>query len=99
MAREPATFEMLLTSCLTVWVKAPPQEHMQRVIKQGDLRPMANNARAMDDLVAILASREPLYSRADIVIDTAGKTSKESFDELIDRLADAKPEPARRKRR
>jgi len=96
---EPATFEMLLTSCLTVWVKAPPQEHMQRVIKQGDLRPMANNARAMDDLVAILASREPLYSRADIVIDTAGKTSKESFDELIDRLADAKPEPARRKRR
>ncbi len=79
---EPATYELLLTSCLTVWVRAAPQEHMQRVMKQGDLRPMANNAGAMDDLVAILRSREPLYAKADIVVDTAGKTPRQSLDEL-----------------
>ena len=79
---EPSTYELLLTSCLTVWVRAAPEEHMQRVMQQGDLRPMANNDHAMDDLLSILRSREPLYSKADIVLDTTGKTPKESFHEL-----------------
>ena len=83
---EPATHELLLTSCLTIWVRATPEEHMQRVMKQGDLRPMANNSRAMDDLLAILLSREPLYSKADIILDTAGKTPRESLDELMTSL-------------
>jgi len=55
---EAATFERLLGACLTVWVKAAPELHMQRVIDQGDLRPMRDNRRSMDDLRAILASRE-----------------------------------------
>jgi XRE family transcriptional regulator, aerobic/anaerobic benzoate catabolism transcriptional regulator len=79
---DPATYELLLAFCLTVWVRASPEEHMQRVTKQGDLRPMANSAGAMDDLLAILRSREPLYSKADIVLDTAGKTPRQSLDEL-----------------
>jgi XRE family aerobic/anaerobic benzoate catabolism transcriptional regulator len=59
---------------------------MQRVIAQGDRRPMADNVRAMDDLVAILKSREPLYAKADIVLDTAGKAPKKSLDEVASLL-------------
>jgi XRE family aerobic/anaerobic benzoate catabolism transcriptional regulator len=84
---EPATFELLLASCFTVWLKASPDEHMQRVIDQGDLRPMADNARAMDDLLAILKSREGLYSKADIAIDTAGKTPAQNLKEVMKQIA------------
>jgi XRE family aerobic/anaerobic benzoate catabolism transcriptional regulator len=83
LVTEPATFELLLTSCLTIWVRADPDEHMQRVIAQGDRRPMADSARAMDDLVSILKSREPLYAKADAVLDTAGKAPRKSLDELV----------------
>jgi XRE family aerobic/anaerobic benzoate catabolism transcriptional regulator len=82
-----ATYERLLRACRTVWLRAAPEEHMQRVIDQGDLRPMAQSRTAMDDLRAILASREPLYARADHVLDTSGKTADESFDELLRLLA------------
>jgi XRE family transcriptional regulator, aerobic/anaerobic benzoate catabolism transcriptional regulator len=90
---EPATYELLLTFCLTVWVRASPEEHMQRVMTQGDLRPMANSSGAMDDLVAILRSREPLYAKADIILDTAGKTPRQCLDELQTslRLSEASP--------
>ena len=79
---EAATFARLLESCLTVWVKAEPEVHMQRVIDQGDLRPMRDNRRSMEDLRAILASREALYARADIVLETTGR----SVDETLARL-------------
>jgi XRE family aerobic/anaerobic benzoate catabolism transcriptional regulator len=82
LVTEPATFELLLSSCLTIWVRAEPDEHMQRVIAQGDRRPMADNVRAMDDLVSILKSREPLYAKADIVLDTADKAPRKSLEEL-----------------
>jgi XRE family aerobic/anaerobic benzoate catabolism transcriptional regulator len=82
LVTEPATFELLLTSCLTVWVRTGPDQHMNRVIEQGDLRPMAENARAMDDLVSILKSREPLYAKADRIIDTEGKKPEQSMREL-----------------
>jgi len=91
---EPATYELLLSFCLTVWVRASPEEHMQRVITQGDLRPMANSAGAMDDLQAILRSREPLYAKADIVLDTAGKTPRQSLDELETLLRQSHFSPA-----
>jgi XRE family aerobic/anaerobic benzoate catabolism transcriptional regulator len=70
---ETATFDRLRAACLTVWVKASPEEHMQRVIDQGDLRPMRDNRRSMVDLRAILASREALYARADVQIETTGR--------------------------
>jgi XRE family aerobic/anaerobic benzoate catabolism transcriptional regulator len=94
---ETGTYELLLTSCLTVWVKSSPEEHMQRVMKQGDLRPMANNAKAMDDLISILRSREALYAKADLVIDTSGRTAEQSLEELLSRINISHLDRARRR--
>ena len=88
LVSEPGTFERLLSSCFTVWVKASPKEHMERVIAQGDMRPMSNNREAMADLQRILAEREVLYSKADIQMDTAGRSQKESLEALIQTLRD-----------
>ncbi|MEA2952113.1 MAG: family transcriptional regulator, aerobic/anaerobic benzoate catabolism transcriptional [Alphaproteobacteria bacterium] len=79
LVTEASTFELLLTSCLTVWVRAKPDDHMNRVVEQGDLRPITGNTRAMDDLVAILASREPLYAKADLTLETGGQTPEQSL--------------------
>jgi XRE family aerobic/anaerobic benzoate catabolism transcriptional regulator len=84
---EPATFERLLSSCFTVWLRAEPDEHMSRVIAQGDLRPMGDSTRAMADLLSILKSREPLYSKADATVVTTGKSPKESLGEVMRLLA------------
>ncbi|MFL5060227.1 MAG: helix-turn-helix transcriptional regulator [Xanthobacteraceae bacterium] len=83
LVTEPATFELLLASCFTVWVKAQPQEHMQRVMDQGDLRPISGHARAIDELVAILASREPLYAKADATIETTDVTPDQAMQFLL----------------
>lgn len=79
---EPGTYEVLLSACFTVWVKALPEEHMARVLAQGDMRPMSGNVEAMDDLRRILASRSALYAQADLVVDTAGKKIEQSLREL-----------------
>jgi XRE family aerobic/anaerobic benzoate catabolism transcriptional regulator len=88
LVSEPGTFERLLSRCFTVWIRASPEEHMQRVIAQGDMRPMAHNRDAMSDLKRILTEREVLYSKADIQIDTAGRTFEESLETLIQGLRD-----------
>jgi XRE family aerobic/anaerobic benzoate catabolism transcriptional regulator len=82
LVSEPATFDLLLQACFTVWLTAKPEEHMARVVAQGDTRPMAGNAEAMEDLRRILAGRGPLYSKADVTVDTAGKTVEQAFKEL-----------------
>jgi XRE family aerobic/anaerobic benzoate catabolism transcriptional regulator len=79
---EPETYNLLLLNCFTVWVKASPQEHMSRVVAQGDTRPMAGHAEAMDDLRRILASRESLYSKADAVVDTSNRSAENAFEAL-----------------
>ncbi len=79
---EPETYNLLLLNCYTVWVKAAPEEHMSRVIEQGDMRPMAGHAEAMEDLRNILVAREPLYAKADVVVDTSGATVESSFAAL-----------------
>jgi XRE family aerobic/anaerobic benzoate catabolism transcriptional regulator len=84
---EPATFDLLLSSCFTVWIKAPPEEHMARVVAQGDLRPMADNAESMDDLRRILAGRTALYAKADATVDTAGRDLETSFNDLLAAVA------------
>jgi XRE family aerobic/anaerobic benzoate catabolism transcriptional regulator len=71
LVSEPATFERLLATCYTVWLKASPEDHMQRVAAQGDMRPMADNRESMEDLQRILTVREPLYGKADVAIDTS----------------------------
>lgn len=65
-----------------VWIKALPEEHMQRVVDQGDLRPIESNDHAMADLRRILEAREPFYAQAHAVIDTSGSTLDESFRQL-----------------
>ncbi|MCC6609313.1 MAG: helix-turn-helix transcriptional regulator [Burkholderiales bacterium] len=79
---EPATYDLLLSACFTVWLKAAPQEHMERVAAQGDYRPMAGNDEAMEDLRRILSGREALYGQADRTVDTAGRSIEESLGSL-----------------
>jgi XRE family transcriptional regulator, aerobic/anaerobic benzoate catabolism transcriptional regulator len=79
---EKETFDFLLSHCYTVWIKAQPEEHMSRVMAQGDFRPMAANNQAMEDLRRILEAREPLYRNADLMLDTSGTSVEESFAKL-----------------
>ncbi|HZF24587.1 MAG TPA: helix-turn-helix transcriptional regulator [Burkholderiales bacterium] len=79
---EPATCDLLLSTCFTVWLKAAPEEHMARVVAQGDMRPMAGNAQAMEDLRRILDGRGMLYGQADATVDTAGQTVEQSLRAL-----------------
>lgn len=79
---EKETYNALLANCFAIWVKAQPEEHMSRVVAQGDLRAMADNDEAMDDLRRILDAREPFYRKADMHLDTSGKTVEQSFREL-----------------
>jgi XRE family transcriptional regulator, aerobic/anaerobic benzoate catabolism transcriptional regulator len=81
---EPLTFDLVLSSFYTVWLKADPEEHMARVRRQGDLRPMADDRSAMAELRNILISREPLYARAATVVDTAGLSVDSAAARLID---------------
>ncbi len=83
---EPETFAYLLRSFHTVWLKASPEEHMQRVRQQGDERPMAGNPKAMEELKSILTSRTTLYSRADTMVDTSGRTIEQSLGDLMDSI-------------
>jgi len=82
LVSEPGTFDRLLTACFTIWLRATPEDHMQRVIAQGDKRPMADNREAMTDLERILAGREKLYGQADVSLDTSGFTLAENFERL-----------------
>jgi XRE family transcriptional regulator, aerobic/anaerobic benzoate catabolism transcriptional regulator len=81
---EPVTFDLILSLFYTIWLKAEPEEHMARVRKQGDLRPMADDRSAMAELRNILTSREPLYARASAVVDTAGLSVDAAAARLID---------------
>lgn len=80
---EPVTFERLLSSFFTIWVKTSPAEHMSRVRKQGDLRPMGADKAAMAELITILQSREALYARARMSLDTTNATLEQSLAALL----------------
>ena len=92
LVSETATYELLLRSCFTVWVRTTPEEHMRRVLAQGDLRPVSQSGvgsqQAMDDLRRILEERTALYGRADLILDTTGVKPERSVRELLK----AKPE-------
>jgi XRE family aerobic/anaerobic benzoate catabolism transcriptional regulator len=79
---EPGTYDLLLSTCRTVWLKAQPEEHMARVVAQGDTRPMTGNLEAMEDLHRILRGRNALYGRADVTVDTAHKGIEQSLQQL-----------------
>jgi XRE family aerobic/anaerobic benzoate catabolism transcriptional regulator len=80
---DPATFNELLTHCTTVWLRASPEEHMGRVVAQGDMRPMAANPEAMEDLRRILDGRADFYRKADLTVDTSQQTPEQSLQRLV----------------
>ncbi len=86
LAADAETLPLLLEGSLVVWVRASPEEHMQRVIDQGDLRPMARSREAMRELKDILKAREPFYRQAQVHLNTSGRTVEQSFQELLESL-------------
>jgi XRE family aerobic/anaerobic benzoate catabolism transcriptional regulator len=82
LVSDPATFNLLLSHCTTVWLQASPEDHMKRVIAQGDLRPMASSREAMDDLKGILAGRAAFYSKADLRLDTSAQPLEATYVRL-----------------
>jgi len=83
LVSEPATYDRLLATCYTIWLRATPQEHMSRVIAQGDMRPMAQNPEAMSDLERILAQREHLYRKADATVNTSGQSAEQTLADCL----------------
>ena len=90
---DPATFNLLLSHCFTVWLTASPGEHMRRVVAQGDTRPMAGNSEAMDDLKRILAGRAAFYRKADLTFDTSQRSMEDCYAELSQALSAALGRP------
>lgn len=88
LVSEHSTYQRLLATCFTIWLKATPEDHMERVKKQGDTRPMAGMREAMSDLRRILDERELLYGRADAVVDTSECAVENCVERLIS-LVDA----------
>jgi len=79
---EPETYQLLRERCYCVWLKASPDEHMARVIAQGDMRPFRGRAEALEEIRRLLADRDRLYARADATIDTSGQSVKHSMSRL-----------------
>jgi XRE family aerobic/anaerobic benzoate catabolism transcriptional regulator len=80
---DPETYALLLRRSHTIWIKARPDDHMSRVMAQGDFRPMAANRAAMADLLAILEARRADYARAEAEVDTSGAALEQSFAALL----------------
>ena len=78
----PDTYALLKKSAVTVWLRAQPEDHWNRVVSQGDRRPMADHPQAMADLRALLAAREPLYAGAEHTVETSGRGLHEIVDDL-----------------
>ncbi len=89
LVSEPGTFGRLIDRCFTVWLRATPEDHMGRVMAQGDFRPMAASREAMEDLRRILAGREAFYAKADLTFDTSGRTLERAGAELLSAVSAA----------
>ena len=82
LVTDPGTYELLLERCRCIWLKASAQEHMARVLAQGDTRPFKGRAAALDEIRKLLADRDRLYGRASTTVDTSGKTVRQSLADL-----------------
>jgi XRE family aerobic/anaerobic benzoate catabolism transcriptional regulator len=82
LVTDPGTYELLLERCRCIWLKASAQEHMARVLAQGDTRPFKGRSAALDEIRKLLADRERLYGRASAVVDTSGKSVRQALAEL-----------------
>jgi XRE family aerobic/anaerobic benzoate catabolism transcriptional regulator len=88
LVSDAVNFNLLLSHCTTIWLQADPEDHMQRVIEQGDFRPMAGASEAMEDLKGILASREDFYSKAHLRLNTSELPLQATFALLYDLVRD-----------
>ena len=84
IVNDKETYKLLRRRAITVWLKARPEDHWNRVVQQGDQRPMAQHPHAMSELRALLAARERLYAEAEHIIDT----SRTDIDGAVERLAE-----------
>ncbi|MDH4323442.1 MAG: helix-turn-helix transcriptional regulator [Betaproteobacteria bacterium] len=82
LVTDPDTYNLLLDECTCVWLKATPEEHMARVMAQGDVRPFKGSPAAQEEIRRLLADRDRLYARADAVLDTSARPVKHSLAEL-----------------
>ena len=89
------TYALLRERTITVWLRAKPQDHWDRVLRQGDARPMRNRANAMAELKALLRTRKPLYARADHVVDTSSATFEEAATRVVAAVTETKRSPNR----
>jgi XRE family transcriptional regulator, aerobic/anaerobic benzoate catabolism transcriptional regulator len=87
----PETYGLLRRATTTVWLRARPEDHWNRVVRQGDRRPMADHPQAMADLRALLAAREPLYAQATATVDTAGLSPDRIVDAIVASVDPARP--------
>jgi len=87
LVTDSATYKLLLERCFCIWLKASPEEHMARVIAQGDMRPFKGRSAALDEIKKLLEDRNRLYSRANVTVDTSGRTQKQSLSELRQALS------------
>jgi XRE family aerobic/anaerobic benzoate catabolism transcriptional regulator len=82
VVNDPGSYQLLLDRCRCIWLRASPEEHMSRVIAQGDLRPFKGRSAALEEIRQLLKGREPLYARAGRTLDTSGKPVRQSLAEL-----------------
>ena len=82
LVTDPGTYELLLERCRCIWLKAAAEEHMSRVIAQGDMRPFKGRSAALDEIRKLLADRDRLYGRASATVDTTGRTMRQSLADL-----------------
>jgi len=82
LVTDPGTYELLLERCRCVWLKTSPEEHMSRVIAQGDMRPFKGRSAALGEIKKLLEDRDKLYARAGLAIDTSGRSVRQSLDQL-----------------
>ena len=87
LVTDPSTYKLLRERCRCIWLRASPEEHMGRVIAQGDMRPFKGRSAAFEELKKLLEDRDRLYARADATVDTSGKTVRQSLAELRKAIA------------
>ena len=87
IVNDPVSWSRLNAESTVVWLKAEPEDHWNRVIAQGDRRPMADNPDAMQELRAMLQARAPLYATAETTIDTHGRDAEAVADAVCAALS------------
>ena len=87
LVTDPGTYRLLLERCFCIWLKATPDDHMSRVIAQGDMRPFKGRSTALDEIKKLLEDRERLYGRADATVETSGKSVKQALEQMKRTLA------------